>query len=419
MIAGLIRNAGWLGAIQILNYVLPVLTLPVVTRAFGPSTYGSLATINALAAYIGIVVSFGLNFTGPRLVVSLRERPEELSAALSAVISMQAIAGIVAAASFTAVVFFIKLGSYYRLVSLIILFQACFASITPDWAFLGLERMRDFVLAQTIVRCLATLCIIVLIRTPTDVVLFVAINCFAALLTAVASFAMLTLFGIRWKIPVFTAIVEMTRPATALFLSAVSISLYTSTNVIIVNLLLGPGAAGPFALADRLRGVAGAITGPITSAVYPVVCRISVQPKLHQEAWAKRTFFRAVLALSALVSIGLFVFAPAIIHLAGGPAFTEAVPILHILAILPFFIALSNILGMQTMMPLGLDWSATWIFAIAGILGITGILILTPAFGLRGAASAAVLAEAFVVLSMIVVLRNNRIKVLSLLFDID
>src|SRR5689334_21764736 len=72
MLRTIAGNATWLGLIQLLNYGIPILTLPVVARAFGPKTYGVLAVLNAYAAYVGLVVVYGFNLTGPRSVSTQR-----------------------------------------------------------------------------------------------------------------------------------------------------------------------------------------------------------------------------------------------------------------------------------------------------------------------------------------------------------
>ncbi|WP_156180792.1 oligosaccharide flippase family protein [Bradyrhizobium sp. LTSPM299] len=419
MIGALLRVAGWLGVIQLANYVLAVVTLLVVTRAFGPSIFGTLATISALAAYVGLVVTFGLNLSGPRLVVRLRDSPDELSNALSTVACMQVLLGTMAAAGFMLVVSIVSPGSEYTLISAFIVLQACLTAITPDWAFLGLERMRDFAILQVVGRVLTTVCTVMFIHTSSDVLLYVEINAFAAAGIAVASIGVLRTKGIYWRAPKLEAIWQTIHDAAANFLSTASINLYTSTGVVIVNFILGPAAAGPFALADRLRNVVGNVTLPIITAIYPFVCRIAATPEAAEdEAWTKRIFFQGTLGLSAALSLGLFVFAPTIISLAGGAAFAEAVPILRILAAVPFLIALSNILGIQTMMPLGMDWHAMWIFATTAAIGVIGMFVSTDLFGLRGSAFSVLAIEVFVTITMIVVLQR-RIDVLSLFINLQ
>ncbi len=121
--------------------------------------------------------------------------------------------------------------------------------------------------------------------------------------------------------------------------------------MLIVAFVLGPSAAGAFALADRVRLATTGIIDPVTQAVYPFVCRLAGQGATHEEIWVKRIFFRSIVVLAAVISLGLFAFAPLIIWLVGGSAFEAAVPVVRILAFLPVVIALSNTLGRQTLLP--------------------------------------------------------------------
>src|ERR1700735_1275696 len=113
MLRSIIVNAGWLGLVQFLNYCLPVFTLPVVARAFGPSLFGTLAAINAYAAYVGLIVNYGFHYTGPRNVVRLRLDAKELSRSVSATISAQAVLGAMASLGFFVILAFLPLATEY------------------------------------------------------------------------------------------------------------------------------------------------------------------------------------------------------------------------------------------------------------------------------------------------------------------
>jgi O-antigen/teichoic acid export membrane protein len=124
-----------------------------------------------------------------------------------------------------------------------------------------------------------------------------------------------------------------------------------------------------------------------------------------------------ILITAIILSVFLFVFAPLIVSILAGPAFSESVPIVRIIAAVPVFIALSNILGVQTMMPLGMDRIVTLIFACTALVNVGGVLVLSNAFGLRGSALGAIGSEIFLVLSLIFVLAK-KMRVISLFFAI-
>ena len=402
-----VKNIGWLGLIRVMNYAIPLATLPVVTRAFGPHIYGVFATINAYATYVGVLTSYGFDAAGPRAIVLSRERGLLLSKTASAFIAAQFLLGGIAMMIYLAVLPFLPFGREYALVGLIVVVQAFATAIAPQWIFIGLEHTRDFALVQLVVRMLAAGLILLHIRTADDLHLYVSINCIAAVAILILSLFVLRWYGLHWETPTAKELLSTLRRASGLFFSTVSITLYTTTNVVIVAFVLGPAAAGAFALADRVRVVAASIVDPIEDAIYPFLCRIASREETPGEGWTKRVFFRAVVLLSALISLVLFIFSPFIISLVGGKSFEGAIPVLQILAFLPLIVGLSNTFGKQTMLPLHMDREYTYVVTLAALLGVTGGFLLTHQLGLPGAAFAMLANETCVTVAFAIIVQRQ------------
>ena len=401
-------RVGW-ARIQILNYLIPFLTLPVVTRAFGPILYGILATFNAYGRYVYVIVGYGFDFTGLRTIVRSREDHFTLSKTVSAILSAQILLGTFAVLFlFAALPFIVPSGADYRLVGLIVLLQSFATVATPQWVFLGLEQMRGLALAQFSFRILAAVLTISLIRAPDDLLLYASINCTAAIAILVVSLIGLTQHHIRWRTPRLAELVLVIQEGAHLFVSKVSISLYTSSTTLFVAFILGPAAAGAFALADRVRTVAASVIAPLNMAVYPFIYRVVGGVESDEAERTQRIFFLGVVALAALISVALFVFAPLIIWLLAGDAFHDAVLVLRIIAFLPLIITLSNRLGYQALIPLGMDRQFMWIVISAAVFGIAGIFILMNRLGLAGAALANLTVEIYVTIAFAIAVQKRR-----------
>jgi PST family polysaccharide transporter len=346
--------------------------LPFVTRAFGPTVYGILATFNAYAAYVSVIVQYGFDFTGVRAVARSHTDIFILSETVSTIFGAQILLGAVALAGFfVALPFVVPHGADFKFVGLIVLIQIFATAATPQWVFVALEQMRGFALVQFVFRTLAAALIIFSIRAPDDLLLYVNINCIAAVAILIISLIVLARHHIRWQIPKLADLFSAIRQGAYFFASKASISLYTTTTTLLIAIVLGSAAAGHFAVADRIRTVAASIIGPLNMAIYPLLFRVAGQ-ETDEEARIQRVFFLGILALSALISIGLFVFAPLIIWLLAGDAFHDAILLLRIIAFLPFIITLSTKFGYQTMIPLHMDREFMWIVISAASFGITG-----------------------------------------------
>src|SRR3984957_18405992 len=125
-------SALWLALVQFLSIVLPVMTVPVVTRAFGPTMFGLLATISASAGYVGLLATFGFNLTGPRATAVLRGEPSKLSAVISNILSAQAVLGAIGTVLFAGAALWIPYTSSHKTIAILILIQVLANSMMPQ-----------------------------------------------------------------------------------------------------------------------------------------------------------------------------------------------------------------------------------------------------------------------------------------------
>lgn len=411
----LVKNSAWIGVVQILNFAIPLFTLPVAARAFGPGTYGLIASLGASAGYASLIITFGFNLTGPRLIARTPDEPGALSHTFSSIFLGQvAFASICLAVGTVALLLF----GGDRTVSLIgvtILVGAVASALIPMWMFVGLQSVREIVLSQLLQRVASAALIVALIRHEGDALLFVGISTAFMVMSAVSALLILRRKGIRVVATPPARIIASIRGAGRLFMAAVAINLYTTTNIVVVSVLLGPVAAGYFALADRVRGAVVGLFDPVSQSLYPYLCSTKAGESREQN---KRIFFRALVGLSLLAAAALYVASPLIAGFLGGERFRNSVPLLQILSVTPLLICLSNILGIQTMLPDDMERELSHIVSTAGIAGVFLVTGMTAAFGLKGAAWSYVTVETGVTIAMALYVRRTR-SLIGLFFDVE
>ena len=109
----------------------------------------------------------------------------------------------------------------------------------------------------------------------------------------------------------------------------------------------------------------------------------------------------------------MFLLAPVIVHMVLGAHFEPAVRVLRVLALLVPLVAIGNVLGIQWMLPLGMDRAFNKIILLAGFINIVLALVLAPNYREMGMAWAVVIAETFVSSSMYLLLRSRKLDPLS------
>ena len=65
-----VQNGAWIYALQFFNIVVPLLTLPYITRVLGSSMYGTFSTALNIVSYLQVVVEYGFIMSATREVAS-------------------------------------------------------------------------------------------------------------------------------------------------------------------------------------------------------------------------------------------------------------------------------------------------------------------------------------------------------------
>lgn len=114
-----------------------------------------------------------------------------------------------------------------------------------------------------------------------------------------------------------------------------------------------------------------------------------------------------------LQSIATFVGAGLIVRVVLGSRYQSSVSVVHILALLPFLIAVSSVLGVQLMIPFGREKAILLVVLGAGCLNVALATFLAPVWKADGMALSVLLAETFVSTAQFAYLWRARLNPLQ------
>ncbi|MEM3942372.1 MAG: polysaccharide biosynthesis C-terminal domain-containing protein, partial [Candidatus Bathyarchaeia archaeon] len=113
--------------------------------------------------------------------------------------------------------------------------------------------------------------------------------------------------------------------------------------------------------------------------------------------------------LGLIISLVLVTLAPLIVNILLGPKYSPAISVMRVLATLPFLIALSNVFGIQVMLPFHLDRAFFTILVVAGLINILTALLLVPIWGAMGMAISVAFTEFYVTATMFFYLKSKNL----------
>ena len=392
------------------NFLFPLITFPYVSRVLLPEGTGKVAFALSIVSYFTIFASFGVATYGIRAVAQVRDDKERLSKTMHEllfinIISMT-IVYVALAIAILVVPKFAMEKELFWVTSLFILFTI----IGIEWLYKGLEKYQ-YITIRTIIFKIASLFLVFLfVKEKSNYIIFAFISIFA-----IVGSGVLNLINSR-KLINYTLYSEYEfkkhlKPMFVLFLTSMAIAIYTSLDEGLLGLLSSPEQVGYYNAAVRVKGILFTL---ITSLGVVLLPRLSYYVENHMEtefheALAKSTNFIIVIAASVVIFFTLFA-KETILILAGENYVASIIP-LQIVVWALILSAITNILGIQILLPLKKDKQLLFSVLCAATVDVIANFLLVPKLAAVGTALSVIAAELSVLIVQIIILRQY-IKIL-------
>lgn len=400
------RNLTALYGVQIATLVLPLVTLPFLTRVLQPGAWGQLASVQALGLTLSLLVEYGFGFSATRTVAA-----NQGNAAVHARTAAQVLSAKIALACLTVLVglvIFVFVPGFREQPLLFAcgLLYAIAQGLTPLWYFQGIEDLRTAAANDVAMKVLSTALIFLLVRTPSDAWLVLAAQAGTVALGQAINTVRLYR-RVPYVAPSFAAARAGLTSGWSMFLFRGAVGLYTSANAALLRAFVPGAAVANYANADRLANAAKGMMQPVTQALFPRLSHL-----VHCEPQAATRLVRrsllVLVGLSSLVAVIAVLVAPTFIPWFLGREYQDSVPLFQLLCLTLPVIAASNVLGVQWMLPQGMDRAFNTIVMTTGLLNVSLVILLIPHFQLRGMVYAVMLSETFVTATMVLYLSFRR-----------
>jgi PST family polysaccharide transporter len=397
--------------VQIAGYVVPLITIPYLARVLGVAGWGLVAFAQAFGSYVALLGEYGFVLSGTREVARQSDNKERLTEILAGVLGAK---GLLAAGSLVVAVLIQPWVPIFRDHPILLwagMFWALSRAFSMVWFFQGLERMRLVASLEISGQALATAAIFVLVRRPEDGWRVLAIQGIGYFLSFGCGLV-LAYLDLPFGLPSWGSAVEALKMGWTMFLFRGSVSLYTVGNAFILGLFVGPQYVGYYAGAEKISKAFLGLLNPVGQTLYPRLSRL-VHSSKQQAAQLARVGLAVMGVGGITMGVAVFVFSPLLVQIILGRGFEAAIPVMRILCLLCPLIALSNVFGIQWMLPLGLDRQFNTIIVLAGLINFAAAVILAPRFAQIGMAWAVVIAETFVTSAIYILLRYRRLDPFS------
>lgn len=405
----LIENVFSLFAIRGFEYVISFLTFPYLVRTVGISFFGSIAFAQSIMAYFSLFTDYGFNMTGPRDIAK-HDSKAERGLVFAAIFGAKLLLLLVSLVPLSALLIYVGNFTTYSPWLFTIVYMGVIGSvISPVWFFQGIQQMRYITFVNAIARIITALAIFIIVKSEDDYLWAAFLQSVPGLIAGILS------WGLIWKkfpevfcIPTWQGIKEALEDGWDIFASTIAINLYTGSNTVFLGMMTNNTVVGYFSSAQKIINAVQRGLTPVTQAIYPHISKM-----IEKDKNGALSFIRKIMKLycggNLIISLVLLIFAVPIIHLLMGNGNDQSIVMLRILAMLPFIISLSQIFGVQTMLPYGMNKEFSRIIVTSAILNTALIFPLIFFAGGEGVCISMLCTETFVTITMAYILHKKHI----------
>ena len=378
---------------QILTFLTPIITAPILTRTLGASNIGIYDYTYSVVNWFILFGMLGVTLYGNKEIAKASTTNDKnvISKVFSQVFTMQMITVFLSLILFLIIFGFINFE--YKEVYLfqgILIFANAFEI---SWLYVGLENFKRVTIRNFIIKIITVLGIIFLIKDTNDLILY------TILIGITTLFGCLSLFVnikdiVHYVRPTFKEIIGHIKGSLVLFIPQIATSVYSIFSKTMIGMLYpNIDEVGFYNYAYKLITMVLYLVTTIGTVMLPhVVSTIASGQEEKAKDMTNKTL-KIALCLSFPLAIGFAVIAPYFIPWFLTEEFTKTGYMISILAPTIIFISVTNVFGTQYLIPFDKVRQYTISIVCGSVVNIISNLILIPKLGGYGAAISAVITE--------------------------
>ena len=267
----LANNTIALTILNFFNFVLPLITIPILLNNLGAAAYGIVNIYISLYAIFQKFVDYGFNFVGTRKL-SLTENVVERNVIFSEILACKLINAFLVIIGTT--LYFVFSRTANLAVGLIVSSELIGTALSMYWLFQGLKQMQYITWITSVCKIIYSFLIILLIRSPQDMLVYAIL--YASVSIAIGISGTVVAFSKRFNLRIvkirFTNLIHSYKEGWHMFVAGLCGSLTTNLSTVVLGALKGEVAVAYFSAGYKIVQALSLVFSAITQAIYPFSC---------------------------------------------------------------------------------------------------------------------------------------------------
>lgn len=389
---------------QILVLLVPLITVPYISRVLGPELVGINSYTNSWMTFFMLVGQMGIALYGNREVAYHRENPIERSKIFWGIELLQVITITCALIAYlgAVILFSTTFKKYFLLQS----FWIIAAGVDVSWYFMGVENFQRIVFRNMLVKLASVALIFLVVKGNNDLGKYIALLGLSNLVGNLTLWPYLK-DEIKW-VPIRTwHPFRHFYPALLLFVPTITTQVYLVVNRLMLGRMSTQSQLGQFQYTDQIIKVILAVVTASGQVMLPHIANKFSKGDVKGIRDSLYNSFDFITVIAIPMMFGIMAIAKQFAPWFLGKQFNDAGILMMIEAPVILFIGWSNVTGTQYLMPINRTKEYTVSVTVGAVINVIANLFLIALWGARGATLATDISEFAVAAVQLVYIRQT------------
>lgn len=388
------------------TFIFQLITFPYVSRILLPEGTGKVSFAISLVAYFAIFANLGIPTYGIRACARVRDNKEELTKTAQELLIINLVMCAIAYIALFAALIFVPRLREDRLLYVVVSLNIILASVGMEWIYKALEQYTYIAVRSMLFKVIAMAAMFLFVRRQSDYVIYGATTVLASSASYILNFINVHRY-ISLK-PVGSYHFRRHLKAVGVFFAmSCATTIYTNLDAVMLGFMATEADVGYYDAAVKIRKILLSIVTSLGTVLLPRASYYIENGMLEKFRSIVKKALSFVFLVASPLTIYFILFAREGILFLSGKAYMGAVVPMQIIMPTVLIVGVTNITGIQMLVPLGRE-SVVLRSEIAGaVFDIVVNAWLIPKYAAIGAAIGTLGAEAVVLMVQYIALRSD------------
>lgn len=267
-------NGVYLYVLQMFNMIVPLLTLPYITRILGDSQYGVFSKMLNYVTYCQTIVEYGFTLAGARKI-TLCNSIEERNKIFSSITYSKILLTLISYSVVIVLTFTIAKNTTQKICMLILALMLVAETFTQTWIFQGMQYMRPIMLVSVISRSISTVCMFIFVKSADHLLLYASLYVSANLIAALfGTTIVMKKFQIKFTYINKGELFFTLKDGWPLFTTSFASKLCSGFAITSLGFFCTDAIVGGYSAVQKIPYILVMMFAPIGQVIYPFICRL-------------------------------------------------------------------------------------------------------------------------------------------------